>query len=272
MKIIDCFTFYNELDLLNYRLNILKDVVDYVVIVESTHTFIGNEKRLYFDELKSQNPQYNDTRIIHVIVDDFPYKAPNIQLYCGGQQWDNEYFQRNCILRGIQQIPNLSDEDAIIVSDLDEIPDPRTLQKIKNGELIITLNSLEMKMYYYNLNTTMVRYWSLGFITKYGILKKISMKLNCIRSNTSNLPTIHNGGWHMSYFGDIKHIQNKLKEFSHVEYSGDEYTNEEFIKYKVNRSESLFDTDSLSRQSIKDDDYLPVDYEKYLSMYVACWD
>ena len=52
MKIVDCFTFYNELELLNYRLNILDDVVDYFVIVEATHTFIGNEKKLYFNEYK----------------------------------------------------------------------------------------------------------------------------------------------------------------------------------------------------------------------------
>jgi beta-1,4-mannosyl-glycoprotein beta-1,4-N-acetylglucosaminyltransferase len=44
MKIVDCFQFYNEIDLLKYRINILNDVVDYVVIVESTHTHVGNEK------------------------------------------------------------------------------------------------------------------------------------------------------------------------------------------------------------------------------------
>ena len=48
MKIIDCFTFYNELDLLNYRLNILNNVVDYFIIVESTHTHVGKEKNLIY--------------------------------------------------------------------------------------------------------------------------------------------------------------------------------------------------------------------------------
>ena len=52
MKVIDCFIFYNELDLLDYRLNILKEVVDYFVIVESTHTFVGKEKELYFNKDK----------------------------------------------------------------------------------------------------------------------------------------------------------------------------------------------------------------------------
>ena len=44
-KIIDCFIFYNELDLLTYKLNVLNDIVDYFVLVEATHTFIGKEKR-----------------------------------------------------------------------------------------------------------------------------------------------------------------------------------------------------------------------------------
>ena len=48
MKIIDCFIFYNELDLLTYRLNLLKNIVDYFIIVESTHTFIGKEKKIIF--------------------------------------------------------------------------------------------------------------------------------------------------------------------------------------------------------------------------------
>ena len=52
IKIVDCFTFYNELDLLLYRLNILYDVVDYFIIVEATHTFTGIEKNLFFKENK----------------------------------------------------------------------------------------------------------------------------------------------------------------------------------------------------------------------------
>ena len=52
MKLIDAFIFYNEFDILHYRLNILKEHVDYFIIVESSHTFSGKEKRLYFNEIK----------------------------------------------------------------------------------------------------------------------------------------------------------------------------------------------------------------------------
>ena len=48
MTIFDTFTFYNELDLLELRLNILGDVVDYFVINEATITFTGKTKPLYY--------------------------------------------------------------------------------------------------------------------------------------------------------------------------------------------------------------------------------
>ena len=72
-KIIDCFTFYNEMDLLNYRLNILYNVVDYFIIVESTHTYVGKEKKLFYNDNKHLFEKFND-KIIHIIVDDFPFK------------------------------------------------------------------------------------------------------------------------------------------------------------------------------------------------------
>ena len=273
MKIIDCFQFYNEIDLLKYRINLLKDVVDRVIIVESTHTYVGNEKILYFDEFKKEFPAYNNDRIIHVIVDDFPHKAPDIQLGPSftNHQWVNERFQRNCITRGLEQISDLENEDIIIVSDLDEIPDPRTLQKIKNGEIEVSINHMEMSMYYYNLNTIHRNYWCCGFLYKYGELLDKSYTLSEIRMKRLDTPNITNGGWHLSYFGDISFIQNKLREFAHVEYRGDEYTDENFIKNKINIANSLFDRNNesgITKQSIKDNKYPPLYYRTFLSKYV----
>ena len=54
-KVIDCFTFYNELKILDLRLAELKDVVDYFILVEATKTFSGKNKRLYFDEIKDNH-------------------------------------------------------------------------------------------------------------------------------------------------------------------------------------------------------------------------
>ena len=53
MKIIDCFTFYNELKMLEFRLAELNDDVDYFVLVESTFTHTGNKKDLFFEKNKN---------------------------------------------------------------------------------------------------------------------------------------------------------------------------------------------------------------------------
>jgi len=70
-------TFYNELDTLAYRLNILNDVVDLFVLVEATHTRVDKVKPLFYQENKHLFEKCNN-KIIHVIVDDFPHKYPNI--------------------------------------------------------------------------------------------------------------------------------------------------------------------------------------------------
>ena len=76
-KIIDCFIFYNELDLLMYRLNILNNVVDCFIIVESKYTFSGKEKNLLYEENKHLFESFAH-KIIHIVLCDFPYKYPNI--------------------------------------------------------------------------------------------------------------------------------------------------------------------------------------------------
>jgi beta-1,4-mannosyl-glycoprotein beta-1,4-N-acetylglucosaminyltransferase len=263
MKIIDCFIFYNELDLLEYRLNVLNNVVDYFVIVESTHTFIGKEKKLYFNENKHLFEKFN-AKIIHVIVDNLPYKYPNVNIQ-NGEQSKNESFQRNSINRGIQ---NLKDSDVIIISDLDEIPDPQTLNKIKLGEIHITLNSLEMDLYYYNLNTRFNFKWYHPKIVSYNTYKEFNNRCETIR----NLPAvvIPNGGWHLSYFGDSTFIQNKIKEFSHQELNNETYTNLLNIEDKIKNSKDLYDRNvSISRIEIQNNNYLPIEYKTYLSKFIS---
>ena len=69
--VYDCFQFFNELDILKLRLHVLSDVVDRFVISESTVTFSGDPKPLFYEENKEQFQEFQD-RIIHVVVDDTP--------------------------------------------------------------------------------------------------------------------------------------------------------------------------------------------------------
>ena len=150
MKIIDCFIYYNEEDLLNYRLNILNDYIDYFILVESTMTHVGKSKKLFYNENKHLFENFND-KIIHIVV-DLPYNEYVINIE-QNDQWKNENFQRNSIKLGIDKL-NLNSEDIILVSDVDEIPDYNILKQIKNGKIDLSNNikCFEEDLYYYNLN------------------------------------------------------------------------------------------------------------------------
>jgi beta-1,4-mannosyl-glycoprotein beta-1,4-N-acetylglucosaminyltransferase len=262
-KIIDCFIFYNELELLTYRLNILNNVVDYFIIVESTFSFIGKEKKLFYDENKHLFENFKD-KIIHIIVDDIPYKYPNINIQ-NGEQWLNEIFQRNCIERGFLNIPNLNDYDNIIISDLDEIPDPNTLYNIKQNNIAVDINTLEMDFYYYNLYTKFSCKWYHPKIISYKIYKEQNMKCNDIRmTNASN---IEKGGWHLSYFGDSNFIKNKINNFSHQELNIDEFTDLSKIEKRINEGIDLFDRGFIERIELCNNTYLPYQYDIFLNTF-----
>ena len=220
--LIDCFIFYNELDILEYRLNLLKDIVDCFVIVESKFTFTGKPKELYFDKERFKN-----FKIKSIVVDNIPYNFPTNE-----QIWKNEKYQRNCISHAFD---NINEDDYIIISDVDEIPDPETLLKIKN-ENTLQMGQLEQDFYYYNLDSKMDHNW---YFSK--ILKKSKIHgLSCDDIRNTQFQTIPRGGWHLSYFGTPEFISNKIQNFSHQEFNLQEYTDTTLIQSRIDNKLDLF--------------------------------
>jgi len=220
--IYDCFTFFNELDLLEIRLNTLNDVVDRFVLVEATQTFTGKDKPLHFNENKARFSPFLH-KITHIIVDDFPaFETP----------WINENVQRNSIIRGLTALhPN----DVMMISDVDEIPDPVMVEKHKNTPGV---KLFEQKLYYYYLNyqnysspiwrlsTKMLSYRDFlnlddKHVTYNEYLPASLNKgptANKVRFYEKNIP-IRNAGWHFSYLGGVDAIITKIQSFSHQEYN-----------------------------------------------------
>jgi beta-1,4-mannosyl-glycoprotein beta-1,4-N-acetylglucosaminyltransferase len=262
-KIIDCFTFYNELEMLNYRLNILNDVVDYFVLVEATHTHVGKEKPLFYQDNKHLFEKFNH-KIIHIIVDDFTHKFPNINIE-KEEQWINERYQRDCISRGIDKL-SLQNNDVITITDLDEIPNPKILEQIKNKEITIDINIIEMDFYYYNLHSKMDHLWHHSKILTFQ--KYNELNIGCDNIRFYNCPIIKNAGWHLSYFGNEKFIKNKLENFTHQEYNKIEFTDEKLIKERINNGNDLFDRPtSIINIPIEDNNNLPPYYDIYLKKF-----
>jgi beta-1,4-mannosyl-glycoprotein beta-1,4-N-acetylglucosaminyltransferase len=262
-KIIDCFIFYNELKMLEFRLKELYNDIDYFILVESTKTFTNKDKILYYEENKNMFKKYSD-KIIHIIIEDSPNDI---------NPWNVESFQRNCIDRGINKL-SLYDNDLIIISDVDEIPNMKTIKKIiekKNKNKIIkrknkndpseinNLYYLEQSFYYYNLNTKLEEIWQKSKILNYKTYLKYNCNPNDIRS-IKNKNAIKNGGWHFSYFGDIKFIMNKINNFSHQEYNNNNYNNKNIIEQKIKNKESLFNDTKFEYIKIEDNKNLPENY------------
>jgi len=249
--------------MLNYRLNLLDSIVDYFIIVEATKTFIGQNKKLYYNEQKSLFAKFAH-KIIHVIVDDLPFPSPNFQQ---NEQWINEEFQRNAISRGLKNVTSISDNDYILISDLDEIPDPDLLEKIKQRQIDISFNSLQMDMYYYNLNNKFSYKWESAKILSYKKFRELNISCNQLR--LSEAPILFKGGWHLSYFGDANFISNKIKQFSHQEFNNEEFTDTIKITERINKGHDLYDRDSKPQKvPIKDNNYAPKAYETFLMKYL----
>ena len=112
-KIHDCFTFFNELDLLEIRLNELDPVVDRFVLVEATVTQRGQPKPLFFRENRERFAKFLP-KIEHVVVEDMPAGPQTTS-----NNWKRENFQRRAIMRGLT---SAAPDDFVLISDLDEIP------------------------------------------------------------------------------------------------------------------------------------------------------
>ena len=127
MAIFDCFQYFNEEHIAEIRFNILDKFVNTFVIVESTVNHQGNPKKLHFDINKYKKFK---NKINYIVVDDTP---ENIKKPHEGGESLVEQHQRNSIMKGLK---NANDNDIVILSDVDEIPD---LNKLKN---LIKINML----------------------------------------------------------------------------------------------------------------------------------
>lgn len=263
MKIVEGFTFYNELDILQLKLAELYNVIDYFIIVEATTTHSGNDKELYFKNNKKKFTKYLD-KIIHIVVNDMPYSKTKNNLLSNKDCWSNEIYQRNCIDKGIKKL-NLNNNDLIIIGDCDEICDSDTLLEIKEKGLN-TIHTLEMDLYMYKFSIKSKYKWVnfVKILPLHKYLNKYNRKCQNIRED-KKCPVIKKGGWHLTYFGDIEFIQNKIQNYAHQEFNTNYNNNSQRIKKMIDnfeyfngKKEKLFFID------IKDNKYLPKNYELLL--------
>ncbi|MDE7476776.1 MAG: glycosyl transferase GT17 family protein [Lachnospiraceae bacterium] len=227
--IYDCFQFFNELDILKIRLNVLSPVVDRFVISEATETFSGLKKPLYYEENKAMFAAFQD-KIIHVVVEDTP----------PGGTHERDTFQKNAVTRGLA---GCTDEDIIIFSDLDEIPNPDKIREILNNFQEDKIYHFAQRLFYCYLNMEEIsgsllsyagefegverKKWIGTKMLSYRLLREQNLLLGELRFPERKEIGIRvdDGGWHFGYMGghgekDIrKRVQEKVVSAAHQEYN-----------------------------------------------------
>ena len=230
MNIYDCFMYYDEDLLLDIRFNTLNKYVKKFIITEATYTHNGSKKKLNFD---INNFKKFKDKIEYIPVDEQP---PNIKILSENDTpkekeeklilngMARDYFQREKLNEGLK---NLKDDDLVIVSDLDEIPnlDNVNFDKIKNNIIIF-----QQKMFYYKLNLLYEEFiWDgskavkfKNFVSPQWLRNIKSKKYAFWRLDTffskkkySNLYYINNGGWHFTCVRKPEDLEKKLLNFAH---------------------------------------------------------
>ena len=247
----DCFTYFNEDLILDVRLNILSDKVDYFVIIEGSRTHSGKSKKKNFDIKKFSKFK---NKIKYFFIKDMPEKL---------SPWELENFQRNQILLGLKRAQK---NDLILISDCDEIPNLDVIRNIKNLDNDIFV--FEQKFFYYkfNLFNTQANPWYGTKLFSYKFLEKFTpQEIRNYKAKQypfwridkpKNLKIINKGGWHFSFLNSVKNIKLKLESFAHTEFNKDIFTNEKILKKKIDNYQDLFKENTFLKR-VKIDNSFP---------------
>ena len=256
MRIFDCFMYFDEEIVLDTRLNYLDPYVDYFVIVESCFTHRGDRRKLKFDIKKFE--KFKD-KLIYKVYEEIPDKIETVLDSDDESTKSGKYImnalhrengQRNFIKEGIKQA---DEEDLILISDVDEIPN---LSKINFENINQKIILFKQEMFYYKFNLKLPGIeWTgtKGCKKKHLInpqwLRNIKdrrypfYRLDVLFSEKKfiNVKIINNGGWHFSNIKTAEEIEHKLKSYLHHREFDLEPLDTEGIKKIMANKQAIYD-------------------------------
>lgn len=246
MKLIDAFLFFNECDILIARIKYLKNKIDYFCIIESNKTFTGQNKKLISREILLDNFGSSFVEEKCIIIENNEYISDEnfqtiLQKHIGTPlafelqnvydnisvnqfTWLNDCYQRELIFKCIKyciEKNNINKNNAqVIISDIDEIPNYLFVSKnLSNFSEVIFA---EMQQFRYHLNILDKELWIGSFKCRFCTLEEFS--INEIRfalkrksTRLKNTLILPNAGWHLTSFGSVDDIRNKIDAWGHQE-------------------------------------------------------
>ena len=284
MTVFDSFLFYNELEVLEMRLNILNDVVDYFILSESPTTLSGEPTPLLYLENKKRFSKFNH-KIIHNVTEissDFSEYLQSKQYHtnfndidpnCGMKyidiplRYQRMMYVRNCTAYGLLKA-GVSDDDIVLTSDGDEIINPLILENLDwfdPSNHYVTIQ----RAFYYSLNQLYQEEWMGTRLCNWKYLKQTS--IDKLRGDHSNSYRIQDGGWHFSFFGDANKAREKIAAYDNCHLNVPEVTENMEEKIK-NNLDPLNRSNVLNVVPINDSypEYIIKNQKKYAD-YIKPW-
>jgi len=267
VKVFDVFPFFNELDLLEIRLNLLDPFVDEFVITEADETFSGLSKPYYATDNLSKFSKFADKITIQ--------KISNIPSNLN--PFERDRYQRDSVQKIL--LEKMMPEDILIYGDIDEIPNPNSLDRAIFSLLSAKTPIIHMAqdIYYCYLNQKEVSGTLLSYTGEYKwIFKKKWLGTNVSKWDYAKnfLPTdlrdpLHKsrglrekeGGWHFSYIGSdeitsvVARVDKKIRSAAHQEFNQPQYI--DFLSQRILNSQDIFSRRRSKFRILNDLTYLP---------------
>ncbi len=257
MSVYDCFTFYNEFELLELRLRALWDVVDCFVIVEANRKHNGEPKNFLLRELYESSPKI---RCVSVDLSNVPYG--------GAGDWSIEITQRNAIAYGLE---DAQPDDLILIGDADEIIAPDVFRRLRENQIELFAPTvvpvtiadksvtcpawltvpatefleygaivMEQSFHYYYFDWVSKATWQGTILTK----RKNLTTPQALRNLHDVLPRVVNGGYHFSYMGGADRVIDKMTSIvdgnQYVVHSGGKFIDRRHVEESLSRGTDLY--------------------------------
>jgi beta-1,4-mannosyl-glycoprotein beta-1,4-N-acetylglucosaminyltransferase len=262
--IYDCFQFFNELDLLKLRLNILHPVVDFFVISESTLTFSGEPKLLFYEENKDIFKEFHH-KILHNIVKD----TPNLS---NTSPFERDGFEKAARMR---KLVDCKKNDIIMFSDLDEIPNPLKIKEVLRDFNNKKIYHFAQRQFYFFLNLeeksgNLLSYagefegikhknWLGTYMLEMSLLNKFSIEELRVNKTEKGSVRVNDGGWHFTYMGGDRNLSPaeraafKVRSAAHQEFNNEVVLSN--IEKNISKKKDIFGRDSNFQRVEIDDSY-----------------
>ena len=244
-NIIDCFPYFNEKEILELRINLLNDYVDYFIIMEGDRTHSGAPKEFTcMKDLEALNintdkvvvlqvelPEgediHNQIDVKNIVLNELEKGVEEDKNYLS--HWARERIQRDALLN---LVDDCDDNTVFFITDCDEIVDPKNIEYIAravrdNPEVVIKIplvfleGSANCRVYYNNGNPVE---WNISTFAclKSHLKKATPTELRCnisdyeLRGITENGKYLSDLGWHFGWMGDIERRRTKCESFLHA--------------------------------------------------------